>query len=191
MERSNETRKVPFESRSVPVPTRKMKMIKESWMKIYTPVVSQCKLEIRMNLTTRQIDIRTCDKTLSPAAIQRAEEFLRAITYGFAVEDAVSVLRLDTIYVDCFEVEDVRRLRNEHLGRAIGRIAGTKGKIKGNLERISQTRIVVEDKNIRIMGSAENIALARTAISKLIMGSQPAKVCADLQMVVKKVQERL
>ncbi|KAI5190614.1 RNA-binding protein PNO1 [Nematocida sp. AWRm77] len=184
-------RVVPFEMRSVLVPFRKMKLVKEAWMKIYTPVVTQCKLEIRMNLKGRTIDLRTCEATLSPVAIQRAEEFVRAIVLGFSVEDALSVLRLDTIYTDCFDIEDVKTLRNEHLGRAIGRIAGRKGKIKANLENISQTRIVVEDKHIRILGSAENIALARTAISKLIMGSQPSKVCTDLRMVSKKVQERM
>ncbi|OAG28790.1 RNA-binding protein PNO1 [Nematocida displodere] len=186
-----ERKAVPYETRSVPVPGRKLKLVKASWMKIYTPVVAQCKLQIRMNLSASSIDIRTCEETLSTVAIQRAEEFLRAIVCGFSVEDAISVLRIDSIYVDAFDVEDVRRLRHGHVGRAIGRIAGKKGKVKANLENISQTRIVVEDKHIRILGTAESIALARTAISKLIMGSQPAKVCTDLRTISKKVQERL
>lgn len=184
-------KEVAFEIRSIHVPSRKMKIIKEEWMKIYTPVVVQCNLQIRMNLATRCIDIRTCKETLSPVAIQRAEEFINAVTLGFSPEDALSILRDDTIYVNCFSLEDVRILRNSHVGRAIGRVAGTKGKIKNNLELITQTRIVIEDKNIRVLGTAENIALARTAVSKLIMGSQPSKVCSDLRMISKKVQERL
>ncbi|KAI5192244.1 RNA-binding protein PNO1 [Nematocida minor] len=188
---NNERKEIPFEMRSVQVPSRKMKIIKEEWMKIYTPVVMQCKLQIRMNLTTKSIDIRTCKETLTPVAIQRAEEFITAVTLGFSPEDALSILRDDTLYVNCFSLEDVRIIKNSHIGRAIGRIAGRKGKIKNNLEIISHTRIVVEDKSIRVLGTAENIALARTAISKLIMGSQPAKVCADLRTVSKKVQERL
>ncbi|KAI5180183.1 RNA-binding protein PNO1 [Nematocida sp. AWRm80] len=179
------------EIRSIRVPANKQKIIKENWMKIYTPIVVQCKLQIKMNLATKSIDLRACKETPNAAALQRGEEFIRAITYGFSVEDAISILRMNTIYVDCFEVQDVRRLKHDHIGRAIGRIAGTKGKVKTTLENISQTRIVVEDKNIRILGTAENIALARTAISKLIMGSQPAKVCTDLRTVSKKVQERL
>ncbi|KAI5186749.1 RNA-binding protein PNO1 [Nematocida homosporus] len=168
-----------------------MKAIKGAWMKIYTPIVVQCKLEIRMNLSNRSIDIRTCSKTTTAVAIQRAEEFIKAVVLGFSVEDALSILRMDTIYVDGFDIEEVRILRNDHVGRAIGRIAGKKGKVKTNLENISQTRIVLEDKHIRILGTAENIALAKTAISKLIMGSQPAKVCTDLRTISKKVQERL
>lgn len=184
-------KEVPYEMRSIPVPARKMKMVKEEWMKLYTPVVMQCNLEIRMNLQTRSIDIRTCKETLSKVAIQRAEEFIRAVTLGFSPEDALLILRDDSIYVSCFSLEDVRILKNSHVGRAIGRIAGRKGKIKNTLEIVSHTRIVIEDKNIRVMGTAENIGIARTAVSKLIMGSQPAKVCADLRTVSKKVQERL
>ncbi|KAI5161988.1 RNA-binding protein PNO1 [Nematocida ausubeli] len=186
-----EEKGISHEMRSVRVPLRKMKMIKEEWMKIYTPVVVQCNLQIRMNLATQSIDIRTCKETLSPVAIQRAEEFISAVTLGFSPEDALSILRDDTLYVNCFSIEDVRILRHHHIGRAIGRVAGTKGKIKNNLELITQTRIVIEDKNIRVLGTAESIALVRTAVSKLIMGSQPAKVCADLRMISKKVQERL
>lgn len=191
MEVTDERKEVPYEIRSIPVPVRKMKIIKQEWMKVYTPVVMQCNLQIRMNLKNKSIEIRTCESTLSRVAIQRAEEFIKAVTLGFSPEDALLILRDDSIYVNCFSVEDVRILKNSHIGRAIGRIAGRKGKIKNSLEIASHTRIVVEDKNIRVMGTAENIALARTAVSKLIMGSQPAKVCADLRTVSKKVQERL
>lgn len=191
-EESTSARKtVPFETRSIRVPFRRMKLLKEAWMKIYTPIVTQCKLEIRMNLSARCVELRTCSETLSAVAIQRGEEFVQAVLMGFAVEDALSLLRLDSIYVDGFEISDVKTLRNEHLGRAIGRLVGHRGDTKRNLEKASQTRIVIEDKHIRIMGSAENIALARTAVSKLIMGSQATKVCADLRMIAKKVQERM
>ncbi|KAH9385236.1 RNA-binding protein PNO1 [Nematocida major] len=184
-------KEVPFEMRSIPVPARKMKMIKEEWMKIYTPVVMQCNLQIRMNLARKCIEIRTCKETLSPVSIQRAEEFITAVTLGFSPEDALTILRDDTLYVNCFSLEDVRILRHSHIGRAIGRVAGTKGKIKNNIELITETRIVIEDKNIRVLGTDTNIALARTAISKLIMGSQPSKVCSDLRIISKKVQGRL
>ncbi|KAI5171583.1 RNA-binding protein PNO1 [Nematocida sp. LUAm3] len=184
-------REIPYELRSIPVPQKRIKSIKENWMKIYTPIVMQCNLEVRMNLLGRCIDVRTCKKTLTPVAIQRAEEFIRSIVLGFPVEDAISILRVDSIYVNTFNIEEVRLLKNDHIGRAIGRIAGRKGKVKASLENISQTRIVLEDKHIRILGTAENISIARTAISKLIMGSQPAKVCTDLRTVSKKVHERL
>uniref|UniRef100_A0A915ERU2 Uncharacterized protein n=1 Tax=Ditylenchus dipsaci TaxID=166011 RepID=A0A915ERU2_9BILA len=63
--------------------------LKENWVKIITPVVKQLNMQIRYNLKTRNIEIRSPDENCNNANIQKAADFVR-ICLGFNVDDAVA-----------------------------------------------------------------------------------------------------
>ncbi|KAL9064671.1 MAG: hypothetical protein Q9157_007748 [Trypethelium eluteriae] len=110
------------ETRKVPIPPHRMTPLKANWSKIYPPLVEHLKLQVRMNVKAKAVELRTSKHTADSSALQKGEDFIRAFTLGFEVEDAIAFVRLDNqMFIQTFEIKDVKNLQGEHMGRAIGR----------------------------------------------------------------------
>ncbi|KAJ6806763.1 putative RNA-binding protein pno1 [Iris pallida] len=131
--------------RKVVVPAHRFSPLKKHWMEIYTPVYEHMKVDIRMNLKARKVELKTRSDTPDVSNLQKCADFVHAFMLGFDIADAVALLRLDDLYVDSFEIKDVKTLRGEHLSRAIGRLSGKGGKTKFAIENSTRTRIVIAD----------------------------------------------
>eukprot|EP01099_Mayorella_cantabrigiensis_P001097 TRINITY_DN1452_c0_g1_i1.p1 TRINITY_DN1452_c0_g1~~TRINITY_DN1452_c0_g1_i1.p1 ORF type:complete len:245 (-),score=56.34 TRINITY_DN1452_c0_g1_i1:313-951(-) len=178
------------EFRKIQVPPHRYTPLKNAWESIYTPLISHMKLQVRMNTRTRSVELRTSQYTTDPGALQKGADFVRAFMLGFEINDAIALLRLDDIYIDSFEINDVKTLHGDNLSRAIGRIAGKDGKTKFTIENVTRTRIVLADRKIHIMGAYNNIGVAKDAVVSLILGSPPGKVYAHLRTAAQRLNEQ-
>ena len=179
-----------IETRKVSIPPHRLTPLKKDWLKVYTPLVEHMNLQVRMNLRSRSVELRTCPETADIGALQKGADFVRAYAYGFEIDDAVALLRLDDLYIDTFEVKDVRTLAGDNLSRAIGRLVGKDGKTKYTIENTTKTRVVIADTKIHILGSFQNIKIARDSMVALIRGSSPGKVYSRLRTISSRMKER-
>jgi len=177
--------------RKIAVPAHRYTPLKEKWSQIFSPIVEHLLLRVRFNLKTRNVEIKIGPETTDISNLQKAADFVKAFIYGFEVEDALALLRLDDLFVESFEVKDVKTLRGDHMSRAIGRLAGKGGRTKFTIENVTKTRIILADSKIHILGSYQNIQLARRAVCNLILGSPPSKVYGQLRNVANRVSQRI
>ena len=187
---NNNNKIVKREYCKVIVPVNRMKPLKENWPTIVKVLVEHMKIQIKMNLKKKCIEIRTSDTTEDPCAIRKCEDFLKAFMCGFELQDAIAMLRLEDLYLETFLIKDVKaNLHGDHLSRCIGRICGEKGKTKNAIENATRTRILIQDQKIHILGSNSNVQLARNSICSLILGAPQGKVYSKLRIIGKKINE--
>jgi len=178
------------EYRRIRCPPHRYTPLRENWENILTPLVDFLKLQVRFNTKTRSVELKTSPHTLDASSLQKGADFVSAFLLGFEVQDAVALLRLDDLFVESFQVTDVKLLKGDHLSRAVGRIAGQDGKTRFAIENATRTRIVVADTRIHLLGSYANIRVARNAICDLILGAPPGKVYNNMRNVAKRMNER-
>lgn len=178
------------EYRRVRCPAHRYTPLRENWERLLTPLVEYLKLQVRFNTRTRSVELKTSRHTLDASSLQKGADFIGCFMLGFEPQDAVALLRLDDLYLESFQVTDVKTLRGDHLSRAIGRVAGQDGKTRFAIENATRTRIVIADSRIHMLGSYGNIRLARNAICDLILGAPPGKVYNNMRNVAKRMNER-
>merc|ERR1711939_792035 len=150
-----------IETRKVPIPPHRMTPLKAVWPKMYPPLVEHLKLQVRMNIHSKSVELRSSKHTTDPGALQKGADFVQAFSLGFDIDDAIALLRLDDLYIQTFQIQDV-----------------------------SRTRIVLADSKIHLLGGFKNIQIAKTAVVSLILGSPPGKVYGNLRTVAARMKER-
>ncbi|TLS30642.1 hypothetical protein PpBr36_03507 [Pyricularia pennisetigena] len=178
------------ETRKVPIPPHRMTPLKKDWTQIYEALVEHLKLQVRVNTRTKAVELRTSEHTTEAGSLQKGEDFVKAYTLGFEVQDAIALIRVPELYIQTFEIKDVKSLTGDHLARGVGRIAGKDGKTKFAIENASRTRIVLADSKIHILGSFRNVRMAQESIVDLILGKPPSKVYGNLRTISARQKER-
>ena len=130
-----------------------------------------------------QIDSEAGDVTITqnateqdPTILFRAREVVTAIGRGFSPERAFRLFEDEDTLLEVIDLREFVGRSLSDIKRLEGRVIGKGGKTRKIIEELSETCVSVYGYTISIIGSADQIEVAREAISMLIRGSQHSTV---------------
>jgi ribosomal RNA assembly protein len=124
-----------------------------------------------------------------PLAEWRMKDVVHSIGRGFNPEKA-RLLLSDDYVLEIIELGEVANSPNS-MKRLKGRIIGEKGRSRRFLEKTTNTMLSVYGRTVSIIGSYENVELAREAVSMLLSGSKHSTVYRHLEKKTKQRKARV
>ena len=109
-----------------------------------------------------------------------AEKVVKAIGRGFNPDIAL-LLQNENFDLELIDITDFAGRSKKKMIRLRGRLIGSKGKSRKNIEEMTETFISVFGKTVAIVGNFEKLALARKAIEMILTGAQHSTVYRYLE----------
>jgi len=116
----------------------------------------------------------------NPLGALMAKEVLRAIARGFSSERAFRLFE-DNQFLEVIDIRDFAGRSERALVRLKGRAIGEEGKTRQILEETTGTHVSIYGKTIALIGTAEQLAVAREAVERLLGGATHSSVYRFLE----------
>ncbi len=139
--------------------------------KVKLEIMRRTRTKIVVDSTTGMVIIEPETNDVPPFMVMKAQEVIKAISYGFSPEKAMKLLDDDRVLI----VIDLKHYVGDHpnhLQRIKARIIGEKGKARRTIEQMTGTYISVYENYVAIIGEFEAADIAKRAIEMLIEGRQ-------------------
>ena len=120
--------------------------------------------------------------------LYNAKEIVRSIGRGFNPEIAKLLLKPDYAF-DLIDIEQFTK--SENIKRSKGRLIGTEGKARRTIENLTDCYLSIYGKTVSIIGSAENVVIARRAIEGLLKGSKHGNIYKWLEKRKKEMLQNI
>ena len=138
-------------------------------------------IELQIDGDSGGVTIVLSEKASDPSLLFRAKDTVMAIGRGFSPEQAFRLLRNEDDIFDFIDLRAVFGRSESDIKRVKGRVIGANGKTRKLIEELTEVSMVVYGHTIGIIGSFEQVSVARNAVQMLISGSQHHTVYKYLQ----------
>ena len=139
-------------------------------------VEDKLKVELQIDSEAGNVTITILEKAEDPSMLFKAKELITAIGRGFSPEHAFRLVRDEEALLDIIDLRSVFGKSEADIKRIQGRIIGMNGKTRQIIEELTDANVSVYGHTVGIIGTTEQVQIAREAIEMLIRGSMHGTV---------------
>lgn len=118
-----------------------------------------------------------------------AEQVLLALSYGFKPRNAFKLFG-DDAFIEVIDLGQACNHSDKLVAKCKSRVIGSQGKAKKRVEELSGAFISVQDDCVAMLGTFEDLKMAKEAVFRIIEGAEHSSVYAFLEARRRRLKER-
>lgn len=139
-------------------------------------IEEKLKVELQIDSDAGDVIITMAEKADDPSMLFKTKDLVTAIGRGFSPEHAFRLVRDEEAVLDMIDLRTVFGKSEADIKRVQGRIIGMNGKTRRIIEELTDTNVSVYGHTVGIIGTVEQVQIAREAIEMLVKGSMHGTV---------------
>ncbi len=133
-------------------------------------------VELQIDGEAGDVNILMKENAADPSMLFAAKDVVTALGRGFSPEHAFRLIRDEEAVLDLIDLRAVFGKSEADIKRVKGRIIGMNGKTRAIIEELTDANVAVYGHTVGIIGTMDQVQIAREAIEMLIKGSMHGTV---------------
>jgi ribosomal RNA assembly protein len=133
-------------------------------------------VDLQIDGDSGDITITMSEKATDPSMLFKAKDVVTALGRGFSPEHAFRLVRDEDALLDVIDLRTAFGKSEADIKRVKGRIIGMNGKTRRLIEELTDTHVAVFGHTVSIIGTIEQVQVAREAVEMLVKGSMHSTV---------------
>lgn len=159
--------------------------------RIKKSIEERLSVELQIDSDAGDVNILMAENAVDPSMLFKTKDVVTALGRGFSPEHAFRLIRDEEAVLDILDLRTVFEKSEADIKRIKGRIIGMNGKTRRIIEEMTDASVAVYGHTVGIIGTLEQVQVAREAIEMLIRGSMHATVYRFLHRKRRQLKKKM
>jgi ribosomal RNA assembly protein len=148
-------------------------------------------VELQIDGDAGDVNVIMKENATDPSMLFKAKDVVTALGRGFSPEHAFRLIRDEEAVLDLIDLRAIFGKSEADIKRVKGRIIGMNGKTRTIIEELTDAHVAVYGHTVAIIGTMDQVQVAREAIEMLIKGNMHGTVYRFLHRKRRELKKKM